>query len=124
MHGKVDRLVRNLKRERQWGQLFSYGKMVNEVTTFTDSDWAGCKETRKSFRAGVILLCNHSQKAYTRKQTIIAKSSAEAELHAAALGASELKGIVSLLKDLGFELKPLLAIDGSAPTKNRTHETH
>ena len=52
--------------------------------------------------------------ACTRKQKIIAKSSAEAELHAAALGASESKGIVSLLKDLGYELKPVLAIDAEA----------
>ena len=53
-------------------------------------------------------------KAYTRKQKIIARSSAEAELYAAALGASELKGIVSLLKDLGYEKKPVLAIDAKA----------
>ena len=48
--------------------------------------------------------------AYTRNQNIIAKHSAEAELYAAALGASESKGIVSLLKDLGYEMNPVLAI--------------
>ena len=85
--------------------------MAEEVTTFTDSDRAGCKETRKSSSAGVILLGKNTVKAYTRKQKIIAKSSAEAELHAAALGTSESKGIVSLLKDKGYELKPVLAID-------------
>ena len=96
---KLKRLVRCLKRERQWGQAFSYGSMAEEVTTFTDSDRAGCKETRKSSSAGVILLGKNTVKADTRKQKIIAKSSAEAELHAAALGTSESKGIVSLLKD-------------------------
>ena len=35
----LKRLVRYWKRERQWGQVFSNGKMANEVTTFTDSDW-------------------------------------------------------------------------------------
>ena len=53
-------------------------------------------------------LGKHTLKAYTRKQKIIAKSSAEAELYAAALGASESKGIVSLRTDLGHELKPVL----------------
>ena len=67
-----------------------------------------------STSAGVIQLGNHTLKAYTRKQKIIAKSSAEAELYAAALGASESKGIVSLLKDLGYELKPVLGIDAKA----------
>ena len=87
---------------------------VEEVTTFTDSDWAGCKETRKSSSAGVVMLGEHALKAYTRKQKIIARSSAEAELYAAALGASESKGIVSLLRDLGYEKKPVLAIDAKA----------
>ena len=111
---KLKRLVRYLKRERQWGQVFSYRKMANEVATFTDSDGAGRKQTRKSSSAGVIQLGNHSLKAYTRKQKIIAKSSAEAELYAAAWGTSESKRIVSLLKDLGYELKPVLATDAKA----------
>ena len=50
------RLVRYLKRQRQWWNIFSYGRMVEEVTKISDSDWAGCKETRKSSSAGVILL--------------------------------------------------------------------
>ena len=83
--------------------MFKYGKTVEEVTTFTDSDWAGCKETRKSSSAGVVMLGEHALKAYTRKQ-----------LYAAALGASESKGIVSLLRDLGYEKKPVLAIDAKA----------
>ena len=108
---KLKRLVRSLKREGQWGQVFSYGRMANEVTTFADSYWAGWKETRKSSSVGVILLGNHVP--YTRKQKIMAKSSAEAELYAAALGASGLKAVVSLLKDLGHGLKPALDIDAS-----------
>ena len=77
--------------------------------------------------AGVILLGNHVP--YTRKQKIMAKSSAEAELCAAAFGASGLKVVVSLLKDRGYELKPVLGIDAkatethSAPTRNRKIET-
>ena len=54
--------------------------MVEEVATFSDSDWAGCKETRISSSAGVIMLGDHALKAYTRKQNIIARISAAAEL--------------------------------------------
>ena len=92
----------------------NYGKQVEEVTTFTDSDWAGCKETRKSSSAGVVLFGEHALKSYTRKQKVIARSSAEAELYAAAWGASESEGIVSLLGDPGYERKPVLAIDAKA----------
>ena len=38
-------------------------------------------------------------------------SEEESELYAAALGASESKGIVSLLCDLGCVMKPALAVD-------------
>ena len=111
---KMKWLVSYLKRERQWEQQFEYGGMVEEVATFSDSDWAGYKETRKSSSAGVILLAVPTLKAHTRKQHIVARSSAEGELYAVALEASESKGIVSLLKDLGYEMKPLLAIDAKA----------
>ena len=111
---KLKRLTRYLKRERQWGQVFKYEKTAEEVTMFTDSDWVGCKETRKSSSAVVAMSGAHALKAYTRKQKIIARSSAEAELYAAAFGASELKGIISLMRDLGYEKKPVLAIDAKA----------
>ena len=111
---RLKRLARYLKRERQCGQLFEYGVLTEELTVFTDSDWAGCKETRNSSSAGVLMLGRHTLKAYTRKQKVIAKSSAEAELYAAALGASEAKGVQSLMLDLGFTVKPVLAIDAKA----------
>ena len=88
--------------------------MVEEVTTFTDSDWAGCEETRKSSSAGVIMLDDQCLDSIHAKAEIFARISAEAELSAAALGASESKGIVSLLRDLGYEMKPVLAIDAKA----------
>ena len=66
------------------GQIFGYGRLVEEVTIFTDSNLAGCKETRKSSSAGLIMLGDHALFAYTRKQKIIARSSAEAELYGAA----------------------------------------
>ena len=90
-------------------QLWKSGRRSDNVYRFRL-----VKETRKSSSAGVILLGKHALKTYTRKQNIIARSSAEAELYAVALGASESNGIVSLLKDLGYETKPVLAADVKA----------
>ena len=53
---RLKRLARYLKSQRQWEQVFEYGKMAEELTVFTDSNWAGCKETRKSSSAGVVML--------------------------------------------------------------------
>ena len=74
---KLKMLVRYVKRERQLEQVCSHVRMVEEVTVFSDSDWAG-----------VILLGSHTLKAFSRKQQIIARSSEEAELYAATMGAS------------------------------------
>ena len=59
-------------------------------------------------------------KACTTKQKIIARSSAEAELYAVALGASEAKGVESMMRDLGFAVKPVLTIDAKA-TEHSLH---
>ena len=67
--------------------MFEYGKMAEKLAAFTDSDWAGRKETRKSSSAGVLMLGRHTLKAHTRKQNAIEKCSAEAEIkHDARLG--------------------------------------
>ena len=71
---KLKRFVRYLKRERQWGRQFKYRRIVEEVTMFTDSDWAGRKETRKSSSAVVMLLGDQALKAYAHKQKINARS--------------------------------------------------
>ena len=60
------------------------------------------------------MLGRHTLKACIRKQKVIAKSSAEAELYAAALGASEARGVQSMMFDLGFAVKPVLAVDAKA----------
>ena len=96
---KLKRLARYLKPERQWGQIVGYGRFSQTRI--------GHVARKQSSSAGVIMLGDHALKACTRKQNIKARSVAEAELYAAALEASESKGIVSLLRDLGCEMKPV-----------------
>ena len=55
----------------------------------------------------------HPESIHAQAKTI-ARSSAETELYAAALGACESEGILSLLKDLGYEMKPVSVIDAKA----------
>ena len=54
------------------------------------------------------------KKLTQEKQNIIARSSAEAELCAALLGASEAKGVEVMMSDLGSVVKPVLIIDAKA----------
>ena len=62
-----NRLIRYLKGERPWVQVFKFGDMSSEVIFLSDSDWAGDKETKKSSSAGVALVGRHFLKTYTRK---------------------------------------------------------
>ena len=117
---QVEEARQVLETRETVGQVFEYGKLAEELAAFTDSDWAGCKETQKSSSAGVLILEGHILEAYTRKQKVIAKSSAEAELYAAVLGASEATGVQSLMRDLGFAVKAVLNID----TKATEHILH
>ena len=71
----------------------------------------GRKKRSKSSSAGVALVGRHLLRACTRKQKIIARSSAEAELYAAASVASEAKGVESMMRDLGFAVKPVSATE-------------
>ena len=91
--------------------MFDFGSVSSEVTVFSDAGRAGDKKTSKSSSAGVALLGGQILKAYTRKQKIIAGRSAEAELYAAALAASEAEGIESMMIDLGFAVEPVLITD-------------
>ena len=89
-------------------------KMHGEVIAYSGSDWASDKEARKSSSAGIVMVGRYMLKGHTRKQQLIARSSIEAELYAAVLGASDAKGMVSLLRDLGHAMTPTLVIDAKA----------
>ena len=51
--------------------LFEYQKGVNEITVYTDTDFAGCERTRKSTSGGVIMLGRHMIKAWSNTQTAV-----------------------------------------------------
>ena len=72
--------------------------LCTDVLTYTDSDSAGDAKTRVTY----------GERAHTRRRKIIARGGSEAELYAAALNASESNGIVSMISDLGFNVKLVL----------------
>ncbi|KAK8933850.1 hypothetical protein KSP39_PZI015291 [Platanthera zijinensis] len=70
------------------------------LTGYTDSDWGGDKEDRKSTSGYVFLLGSKAISWSSRKQKIVALSSAEAEFVAACSAACEGIWLQKLLKDL------------------------
>ena len=73
------------------------------VEVLTDSDWAGCRRTRRSTSGGVIKIGGHCIRTWSSTQVPIALSSAEAEYYAMVEGAVKAIGLKSMLKELGMQ---------------------
>ena len=84
------------------------------ISIFVDSDWAGCKTSRKSTSGGVLTLGGCVVKSWSSTQGSIALSVAEAEYYAAVKGAAEALGFQSMFRDLGFDFRIELWQDSSA----------
>ena len=69
---------------------------------FADSDWAGCRKTRKSTSGGAIMIGGHCIKVWSHTQGPIALSSAEAEYYAMVEGVSRAKGLQAMAREIGL----------------------
>ena len=110
----LKRIGRFLKLRPRVACLYGWQSDGDRVDVYSDSDWAGCKESRKSTTGGCVMKGMHCLKAWCKRQTVIALSSAEAELYAALKGAMEGLGIKALRADLGGETELRLHLDSSA----------
>ena len=81
---------------------------------WVDSDYGGCKTTRKSTSGGVVLLGGHMIKSWSTNQAVIALSSGEAEYYAMLQGASAALGVACLAGERGIGLEVELRSDSSA----------
>ena len=61
-------------------------------SSFADADWSGDRQSRKSVSACMILHGKHLIKAWTKQQSVVADSTAEAELYAGNRAATESMG--------------------------------
>ena len=84
------------------------------IHVYSDSDWAADRVSRKSVSAGALFHGDHLIRTWSKQQTLVATSSAEAELYAANRAASEALGVQSYLKDLGKQKEVTLYLDASA----------
>ena len=85
------------------------------ITVFVDSNLAGCTRTRKSTTGVCIMHGGHLLRSFSRTQSNIALSSAEAELYAMVASASEGLGARAMCLDYGCSAVDItLHVDASA----------
>ena len=75
---------------------------ANVLTGYVDSDWAGCPDSRKSTSGYALLLNGAAISWKSKRQSVVALSTAEAEFIAASSLVQEVTYVRRFLHDLGF----------------------
>jgi hypothetical protein len=81
---------------------------AQHIVVYVDSDWAGCKVSRRSTSGGVLMVGKHVLRTWSSTQGTVATSSGEAELIAMFEGATRGCGLQAILSEMG--LCPKLAV--------------
>ena len=110
----LKRLGRYLIGKTRMTIRFGYQSGVKELAIWTDTDFAGCKRTRKSTSGGMAMFGNHLIKSWCSTQAIVSLSSGEAEYYGIVKGASIGIGLRSMLGDFGIEVAIRVNTDASA----------
>ena len=76
-----------------------------ELLLYTDSDWAGDKDTRKSVTGYGLMLMDCPVVWKSRQQDTIALSSSEAEINACSDAVKEIRFTVNVLESMGVKVK-------------------
>ncbi len=110
----VKRVARYLVGSPRVTQNFKWQHAPATVVTYTNSDFAGDKTSRRSTSGGAMMLGEHLIKSWSNAQSVVALSSGEAEFYAVLRGAAQTKGLMSMLMDFGLQLDGMIRTDASA----------
>ncbi|CAM8954603.1 unnamed protein product [Rhodiola kirilowii] len=113
----VKRILRYIKGTTDSGLLFRRSSLTR-ISIFTDADWAGCPDDRRSTSGFAIYLGPNLISWSAKKQPTVSRSSTEAEYKALANGAAEAIWVQIILKELGVQSKqsPILWCDNLGAT--------
>ncbi|PRQ60568.1 putative RNA-directed DNA polymerase [Rosa chinensis] len=103
MHA-VHRILRYLKTNPGKGIMFSKNNHT-DIAGYTDADWAGSITDRRSTSGYFTFVGGNLVTWRSKKQKVVARSSAEAEYRGMAHGVCEMLWLRHLMKDLGFKPK-------------------
>ena len=99
----VKRIIRYVNNTADFGIWFSKDSTASLVG-FSDADWAGNTDDRKSTSGGCFYLGNNLVSWYSKKQNSISLSTAEAEYIAAGNCCTQLLWMKQMVSDYGLEL--------------------
>ena len=108
------RLVLYVARARWLKYCFDWQEAGQDIIAYVDTDFVGCRETRRSTNGGLLFHGKHLIKQWATTQKVVVLSSAEAELGGIVKGAGEALGLQSIAADIGLKVRVKLLADASA----------
>ena len=97
----VNRILQYLKGSPGRG-IWMHKNGHNSIAAYADADWAGCPVDRRSTTGYCTFVGGNLVTWKSKKQNVVARSSAEAEYRAMESTTSEIIWLRALLQDLGF----------------------
>jgi hypothetical protein len=109
------RVMRYLKNNPGQGLFFSRDSEM-QLMGYSDADWAGCVDTRKSISGYCFFIGKSLISWRAKKQATVSRSSSEAEYRALSSATYELQWVLYLLADLKIQLTkvPILYCDNQS----------
>ncbi|KAB2629407.1 hypothetical protein D8674_034202 [Pyrus ussuriensis x Pyrus communis] len=101
----VKRILRYLKGTLGMGITFTPSAQPFQLAAYSDADWAGCPDTRRSTTGFCVYLGNNLISWCAKKQRTVSRSSAEAEYRALAFACADTIWILSLLHELRLPVR-------------------
>jgi histone deacetylase 1/2 len=100
------RILRYIKQTPSVGLTFMRSRS-NSVSAFSDADWAGCLDDRRSTGGFAVFFGPNLISWGAKKQATVSRSSTEAEYKSVANATAEVIWVQSLLAELGIKLAKL-----------------
>ena len=113
LHWKaLKKVLQYLQQTKDHGLLYKRGKGV-DLTAYCDADFSSCQDTSRSNGAYVFLLGGASISWSSKRQSVVAQSTCEAEYMAMNQTAREAIWATQLMEELGYTVKPVTIFSDS-----------
>ncbi|CAK9829675.1 Retrovirus-related Pol polyprotein from transposon TNT 1-94 [Anthophora retusa] len=114
----VKRILRYLKGTIDYGIVYGNSGSDRQLIGYTDADYAGCTDTRKSTSGFIFLLNGGAVSWSSQKQRVVALSTTEAEYIAVATGTKEAIWLRRMISELGYKSdKVAMYVDNQSAIK-------
>jgi hypothetical protein len=96
----LKRIIRYLQGTTDHGLLLPCSTSVFELVVYTNADWVGCLDTRRSTSGYAVFLGDNLVSWPSKRQKVVSRSSVEAEYRIVANGVAEACRLRQLLQEL------------------------